>query len=166
MIWYSNEPDWIGVPPEKRTETRPRTFRFTVVWHSFPLTGNWATLLPSMLNSSSLEQLASDDGMADRRLYLIKSRLRFFRLPINSGRSTSSLCVKSNVVNWAQLPDKEKQLFSNDDHETVQFNWPISFGRCSRWLCATSNVNNCDRLPTVIGNERIRFSLRLNICRF
>ena len=54
-------------------------------------TGSWDTLLPSMLNSSSFEQFASDGGMVERRLYLINNRLRFFRLPINSGRSTSSL---------------------------------------------------------------------------
>jgi hypothetical protein len=54
-------------------------------------TGNCETLFPSILNSSSFEQLANDDGMAERRLYLINSRLRFLRLPINSGKSTSSL---------------------------------------------------------------------------
>jgi hypothetical protein len=62
-------------------------------------TGNCETLFPSILNSSSFEHLANDAGMADRRLYLINSRLRFFRLPINSGKSISSLWVKSNVVN-------------------------------------------------------------------
>jgi hypothetical protein len=54
-------------------------------------TGNWETLFPSILNSSSFEQLAKEDGMAERRLYLINSRLRFFKLPINSGKSTNSL---------------------------------------------------------------------------
>ena len=137
-----------------------------LLWHRFQLTGNWATLFPSMLNSSSLEQLASDVGMAERRLYLIRSRLRFFRLPINSGRSTNSLWVKSSVVSWAQLPNSGKALVSNDGHGRERFHWPISFGRCSRWLCATSSVSNWDRLPTVIGNERIRFSLKLSICKF
>ena len=99
---YSSELDWRGDLPEieqsdqqvKNEEEQQRT-------------GSWETLLPSMLNSSSLEQLASDDGMADRRLYLIKSRLRFFRFPIKSGKSISSLWVKSSVVNWAQLPERE-----------------------------------------------------------
>lgn len=54
-------------------------------------TGNCDTLFPSILNSSSLEQFAKDDGMVERRLYLINSRLRFLRFPIDSGRSTSSL---------------------------------------------------------------------------
>ena len=57
-----------------------------------------------MLNSSNFEQLASEGGMADKRLYLISNRLRFFRLPIESGKSINSLWVKSNVVSWAQLP--------------------------------------------------------------
>ncbi len=109
------------------------------------------------MNSSSFEQLAKDGGMADRRLYLINSRLRFLRLPINSGKSTNSLCVKSNVVNWAQFPNKKFLILKKN--KIYKINKPISFGKCSRWLCATSSVNNWIRFPTVIGNERIRFSL-------
>jgi hypothetical protein len=46
-------------------------------------TGNCETLFPSILNSSSFEQLANDGGMVERRLYLINNRLRFLRFPIN-----------------------------------------------------------------------------------
>ena len=143
-----------------------RALRSAVNKYREQRTGSWETLLPSILNSSSLEQLASDDGMADRRLYLIKSRLRFFRFPINSGKSISSLWVKSRVVNWAQLPKKTNNNVEIRSNAEVSRSLPISLGRCSRWLWATSSVNNWIRWPTVTGRERIRFSRKLNICKF
>ena len=140
--------------------------------HQLKPTGNCETLFPSILNSSSFEQLANEDGMVERRLYLINNRLRFFKFPIDSGRSMSSLWVRSNVVNWAQFPMNTHKKKTN---QTLLFvflkkfnktNKPIASGKCSRWLCATSSVNNWIKWPTVVGSRRIRFSRKLNICKF
>ncbi len=56
--------------------------------------------------------------MVERRLYLINNRLRFLRFPINSGRSTSSLWVKSNVVNWAQFPKTKQKFYFNEINQS------------------------------------------------
>jgi len=85
MILYLNELNLIKVHPFKIKKKKLES-KITE-----KPTGNCETLFPSILNSSSLEQLAKDGGMVERRLYLINNRLRFLRLPINSGRSTSSL---------------------------------------------------------------------------
>jgi hypothetical protein len=87
MILYLNELNLIKVLPNKQTNR----ILLKIYIYILKQTGNCETLFPSILNSSSFEQLAKEGGMAERRLYLINSRLRFLRLPINSGKSTNSL---------------------------------------------------------------------------
>lgn len=64
--------------------------------------------------------------------------------PIVSGRSRSSLCCRSRLVIWVQLP--------------------ISLGRCSNWLWATSSVIKLQSSPItqasrIITNEHWNFIL-------
>ena len=77
--------------------------------------------------------------------------------------SSLKLLVERNCLKGKSPP---KTSFSFLRRNFLRRHLPISLGKCSRWLCATSRVNNWKRFPIVVGNERIRFSLKLNICKF
>ncbi len=108
--------------------------------------GSCETQLPSIVNSSMFSQWLSEIGICVRRLYLIPSRLRSFRLPIDSGNSHSSLCCTSRVVSCVQLP--------------------MVSGKYSRWLKPKSRVVRFTRQPIECGKIFILFSRRLSFCRW